>query len=290
MFSIIVPLYNKEHFVYSTLQSVINQSYKNFEVIIVDDSSTDNSLQVARQIKDPRIKIYTKPNGGVSLARNFGIEKAQYDYIVFLDADDLWESDFLSSIYNLIQAYPTAGMFCTGFNKIINGVSRYISIYPNDGLSRLITNYCEVVMQFGYTPCWTSAICVKRDVIRNVGDFQQGITSGEDLDMWLRVGLKYPIAYLSSPKAIYQSNTENNYNSKPIPYEKTFPYDKWYSYASDNKWLACYATHMNVLFAQSLNREHRYKESIMALRRCKGKCFLFKRCAYYFLSYFNISL
>ena len=273
MFSIVIPLYNKANFVSQTIYSVLNQTYQNFEIIIVNDSSTDNSLDVVKQIKDSRIKIYTKKNGGVSAARNYGIRKANYDYIVFLDADDLWEKDFLFSINELIETHSTAGMFCTGFYKIKKNIKKYVSIYPNDGKVRIITNYCKEVMSHGITPCWTSAICIKKNVFLDVGFFPEGISSAEDLDMWLRVGLKYPIAYLSSPKAIYQSETENNYDSKPIPFEKTFPYDRWYSYDNNNIWLKKYATFMNVIYAQCLNREHRYKDSLLALSRCKGSFF-----------------
>ena len=120
MFSIIIPLYNKANYITKTIQCVLKQTVQSFEIIIVNDSSTDNSLNIVSNIQDERITIYTKPNGGVSSARNYGIKKAKFDYIVFLDADDLWEEDFLSSINQLIQRYPQAGMYCTGFNKIIN--------------------------------------------------------------------------------------------------------------------------------------------------------------------------
>lgn len=290
MFSIIIPLYNKANYITKTIQCVLKQTVQSFEIIIVNDSSTDNSLNIVSNIQDERITIYTKPNGGVSSARNYGIKKAKFDYIVFLDADDLWEEDFLSSINQLIQRYPQAGMYCTGFNKIINKKQKYESIYPNDGQARLITDYCKTVMEHGFTPCWTSAICIKKNIINNVGGFPERIKAGEDLDMWLRIGLKYPIAYLSSPKAIYQSQTENNYNSKPIPLNQIFPYDKWYDYDKNNKWLYFYATHMNVLLAQSLNREQRYKEAIIVLNRCKGFKFIIKRIVYYILSLSKISL
>lgn len=290
MFSIIVPLYNKANYITKTIQSVFEQTYQSFEIIIVNDSSTDNSLEVVNRIQDERMVVYTKNNGGVSSARNYGIGKAKYDYIVFLDADDIWEKDFLSSIVELIKTYPQAGMFCTGFDKMIGQQRKYESVFPNDGKMRLITNYCQTVMEHGFTPCWTSAICIKKDIISEVGLFPEGIRAAEDLDMWLRIGLKYPIAYLSSPKAIYQSETENNYNSKPIPLDEIFSYDKWYSYDKNNRWLQLYATHMNVLLAQSLNREHRYKESIISLNRCRGMYFIMKRIVYYILSYSKISL
>lgn len=98
MFSIIIPLYNKADYIAETLKSVLNQTYCDYEVIVVNDSSTDNSLEVASSFQDERIHIYTKENEGVSAARNYGIMHAKYDYIAFLDADDIWESDYLAYI------------------------------------------------------------------------------------------------------------------------------------------------------------------------------------------------
>ena len=93
MFSVIIPLYNKQSFIRQTIRSVLRQTYTNFEIIIVNDSSTDNSLLIANQFHDPRIHLYTIPNGGVSLARNYGISMAQGEMLAFLDADDCWEPD-----------------------------------------------------------------------------------------------------------------------------------------------------------------------------------------------------
>ena len=89
-FSIIIPLYNKELSVWATVESVLKQTYPYFELIIVNDGSTDRSLEIARQFTDNRITIIDVPNGGVSNARNIGISIANFEYITFLDADDLW--------------------------------------------------------------------------------------------------------------------------------------------------------------------------------------------------------
>lgn len=121
MFSIVIPLYNKEKFLFETLSSVELQTYKDFEVIIVDDSSTDNSFNIAKTFeKDKRFKVYTKLNGGVSDARNFGIEKAVGQYICFLDADDIWDSSYLQEVYRLIKKYPDYDVFCLGYSSFNN--------------------------------------------------------------------------------------------------------------------------------------------------------------------------
>lgn len=107
MFSVIIPLYNKEKFIFETLSSVSNQTFSDYEVIIVNDSSTDNSLNIAKSFeeKDKRFKVYTVPNGGVSKARNFGISKAIGDYVCFLDADDIWKNNYLEEAAYLIKKY-----------------------------------------------------------------------------------------------------------------------------------------------------------------------------------------
>ena len=100
-FSIIIPLYNKEKFIENTIQSALNQTFLDFELIVVNDGSTDGSLELVKAFKDQRIKIYSIRNDGVSKARNFGIQKASTNLIVLLDADDLWKSNHLEELYNL---------------------------------------------------------------------------------------------------------------------------------------------------------------------------------------------
>ena len=98
-FSVVIPLYNKEAYVAKTLNSVLNQTYRNFEVIIVNDCSTDNSLDVVKAARDHRIKIIEhSENKGLSASRNTGINAATHLYIAFLDADDYWDSTYLETI------------------------------------------------------------------------------------------------------------------------------------------------------------------------------------------------
>src|SRR6056300_1045134 len=99
-FSVVIPLYNKEKFIEDTLKSVLNQTFNDFEVIIVNDGSSDNSLSIVEQFKSEKIRLFTNKNRGLSYTRNFGIKKAKSQYIGFLDADDLWENDFLETVYN----------------------------------------------------------------------------------------------------------------------------------------------------------------------------------------------
>ena len=104
-FSVIIPLYNKEKYIKNTLKNVLKQTFKNFEIIIINDGSTDNSLKEAQLVSDNRITIYTQKNSGVSDARNFGIKKARGEYIALLDADDIWNTNHLEEHYNSINQF-----------------------------------------------------------------------------------------------------------------------------------------------------------------------------------------
>ena len=103
MFSVVIPLFNSAHTIERTLKSVINQTFTNFEIIIVDDGSTDNSIEIINKLtNDIRLKIIKQKNQGVSVARNNGVRNAQYEYIAFLDGDDEWELKYLETIHKAI--------------------------------------------------------------------------------------------------------------------------------------------------------------------------------------------
>ena len=122
MISVVVPLYNKKSSIKSTIESVLAQTYKDFELIVVDDGSTDGSADVVKSFDDNRIRLISKENGGVSSARNEGIREAKNEFISFLDADDLWDKDFLLEIDKLINDFPEAGILGTSYSYKKNGV------------------------------------------------------------------------------------------------------------------------------------------------------------------------
>ena len=115
MFSVVIPLYNKELSIGNTIQSVLNQTYQDFEIVVINDGSTDKSLKVVEKINDPRISIINKANGGVSSARNRGIKESNFEWIAFLDGDDLWMENHLKILKDMIEAHPTDKVFTTSF-------------------------------------------------------------------------------------------------------------------------------------------------------------------------------
>lgn len=124
--SIIVPVYNVEKYIEMCLDSVINQTYKNIEILLIDDGSTDNSGNICDkwQKKDKRIKTFHKENGGLSSARNYGIDRAKGDYLTFIDSDDTLELDYVEYLYNLIKKHDTDLSICP-YTVIINETKKY---------------------------------------------------------------------------------------------------------------------------------------------------------------------
>ncbi|MCX7550555.1 glycosyltransferase family 2 protein [Xanthomarina sp. F2636L] len=202
-FSIIIPLYNKEKHIKNSLDSVLDQSCSNFEVIVINDGSTDNSLDIVDTIIDERIKVYSIKNSGVSTARNYGIKKAQADYVAFLDADDFWEHNFLEHINRLIRNYPKEHIFATAL-KIKTNKNSYFASYKNLDLSPnqvQILNYFKFSIDHSILHCSSSVLSKK--AIEKVGEFNENLNTGEDTEYWIRVGLKYQVVFLNTPLATH---------------------------------------------------------------------------------------
>jgi glycosyltransferase involved in cell wall biosynthesis len=211
-FSIIIPLYNKENAIESTLQSVFNQSFTNYEVIVINDGSTDKSEQKVNTFSDERLRLFSTENKGVSQARNLGISQSKGKLIAFLDADDYWFPTHLESLYQLSKNFPEAGLLATNYQfyfsdkKIMQPTFDGI---PAEKWSGIVPDFFASSMKFRLA--WTSAVAVKKETFETVGTFDENITlgAGEDTDMWIRIALKYPVAFDNEVSASYQMATEN---------------------------------------------------------------------------------
>lgn len=205
MISVVIPLYNKEKQIAHTLQSVLNQTFQDFEIVIVDDGSTDGSVAEVKKFTDLRIRLICQTNAGVAAARNRGIEEAKSDLIAFLDADDEWKPEYLATQHYLYQKYPECSVYaCNYESRDINGtvsptIIRKLPFIGDDGI---LSNYFEVA-SCSHPPLWTSAVMVKKQVIQAIGGFPIGIKSGEDLLTWARLAVYEKIAYSRSVQAIY---------------------------------------------------------------------------------------
>ena len=225
MISIVIPLYNKAQSIPKTLDSVLAQTYKDFEIVVVDDGSIDDSARVVEELMKnspslqggDRGRLIRKPNGGVSSARNAGILAAKGEYIAFLDGDDLWGRDYLKVSAKLIADFPNAGIYGSASGLVINDVlTDETTLYV--GHRGWIENPWVVGPPFS-----TSATIVDKKVFDIVGTFDERMTHGEDLDMWWRIVLKYPCVYEDVVHSYYRVDAENSLMSKPIPLETHLP-------------------------------------------------------------------
>lgn len=197
MVSVIIPLYNKEREIAKAIDSVLNQSFRNFELLIIDDGSTDNSSSIAQNFKDERIQYYSKINGGVSSARNYGIKKAKYELIAFLDGDDWWSPDFLSVLTDLNNKYPDAGLWAGQYEQV-NKKNELITL---NRFPKIIEGYFYLYEHL--FAVWSSSILIKKSVFEECGYFDEELTHGEDTDMWIRIAMKHKVCYTNKIIAFY---------------------------------------------------------------------------------------
>jgi glycosyltransferase involved in cell wall biosynthesis len=209
-FSVVIPLFNKERHIGRAIKSVINQTYQKFEIIVIDDGSTDDSVSEVLGIKDSRLRLIRQKNGGVSSARNKGIDEAKFDYIGFLDADDIWKPSFLESIKSLIEKYPQAGAYATAYEiKKEDGAFDESLNYDQfqQKWQGIIDDYFKYAIRAPLISA--SSVVIPKKVFNKIGQFPIGIKRGEDLDMWCRIALNYDIAYFNEICATYFHDADN---------------------------------------------------------------------------------
>ncbi len=207
-FSVIIPLYNKAPYVRKAIKSVLGQTFYDFELIVVDDGSTDGSASVVETIKDDRLRLIRQENTGVSLARNNGVATSSALFLCFLDADDWWEPTFLEEMDRLIKEYPKAGIYGTNYT-IINETKRKTREAPigvPDDFDRGYINYCQAYSKNMGMPLWTGAVCVPRNIFIEMGGFPARISLGEDFILWIHIALKYKVAFLNKPLSNYNQD------------------------------------------------------------------------------------
>ncbi|HAM49539.1 MAG TPA: hypothetical protein DCP92_02135 [Nitrospiraceae bacterium] len=206
--SVVMPLFNKEHSVERAIRSVLAQTVVDFELIVVNDGSTDEGPDRVRAINDARIRIINQPHDGVSAARNRGIGVARADLIAFLDADDEWEHDFLATVVRLRENFPSCNVVATNYFLCGNRHKRPAIIrgLPEGFKEGILHDYFAIAAHSD-PPLWTSAVAVTKHSITSVNGFPLGITSGEDLLTWARLAARYDIAYSSEEKAYFWAPT-----------------------------------------------------------------------------------
>ncbi len=212
MISVIIPLYNKAPYIEKAIRSVFAQTYTDWELIVIDDGSTDNSVSVVEMmhciVSSDKVRLIQQKNAGVSTTRNRGVEMTQGEYICFLDADDWWNEYFLEEISKAIVAYPDAGIIATNYWYVKNGRQRVCVQNMQDGYMDYIAAYLHQMKVGGGMPLWTGAVCVRKDVFLAIGGFNPQLRLGEDFDLWIRIAHDYKVAFVDKPLAFYNQDVE----------------------------------------------------------------------------------
>jgi glycosyltransferase involved in cell wall biosynthesis len=202
--SVIIPLYNKEPYIGRTLDSVLAQTFTDYEIVVIDDGSTDGSAAVVRGYTDPRIRLIAQPNAGQGAARDRGMREAQGEHFVFLDADDEWHPACLARLIALITDFPQAGAVGVKYAMIDEDGSvtpAQLSALPADFTRGLLPDYYANAMLD--TPLWSSSTLIPRRVIDEVRPKYSTSVFGEDLYLWCQIANRYPIGYDSAVSAYY---------------------------------------------------------------------------------------
>ncbi len=223
LISVVIPVYNKRKSIRRTVESVLNQTYKDYELLVVDDGSTDGSMDELNSIKDSRLKCFYKKNSGVSDTRNYAMEKASGDIVAFLDGDDLWENIYLQRLADMIFAYPDCGLY----------MQDSIDIAAEDSVNyrwekkdfKEIKRYTNWEHYFYFRNFKTSALAVNKKKAIALGGFDTSLTIGEDLDLWLRLVLSESVCFLDEIHVLILKYG-SDYHSRFVPenYKKHLSY------------------------------------------------------------------
>lgn len=206
MFSVVVPLFNKAEAITQAIDSVVAQSCGDWELIVIDDGSSDDSAAVVRARNDSRIKLIQQANAGVSAARNAGIAAGRGELIAFLDADDYWDKAHLANLHALLTSWPDAALYATAYNVVSSdGTSRRVQLRPAMPECGILEDYFadSVALE---PPIQTSGVAVSRARIEHVGGFPVGVSAGEDLITWSRLACLGQIAYSTIATTYYRFN------------------------------------------------------------------------------------
>jgi len=246
MISIIIPLYNKRDSIARALISVLNQTYTNYEIIVINDGSTDGSAHIAEQIlvdsslPTESFCVYSQANSGVSAARNQGVKLAEGEWVAFLDADDEWVTDYLEAQNSLIEDYPESTITGLAHKKAwINSKNHNTIVSPDFQYRGLLPSNWSLGCPF-----WTGCVMVKREALINLKDgmFDEKLSYGEDLDVWMRLMYYGVAAFDSKVGAIYYQDAENKLTSGHMPLREHIPslVDKYATMRSENSYFRRY--------------------------------------------------
>ena len=204
--SVVIPLYNKARHIGRAVESVLRQTHTVFDLVIVDDGSTDLSVQRVLEFSDPRIRLIRQENAGVSVARNRGVAEARGEWVGFLDADDEWLPDFLETVVRLHAQFPEAKVCGTAYAmQSVTGKLTPVKSVNTDYASLINFWQAATVAQ----PIHPSSMLVDKCALVAGGGFDPKLIRLEDTELLVRMALRHPIAYSPEVKVVYHMEAEN---------------------------------------------------------------------------------
>lgn len=235
-FSIVIPLYNKENYIENTLKSVLNQTFTDFEVVLINDGSTDRSCEIVASFTDSRVRLLHQTNQGASAARNLGIQNAKASNIAFLDADDYWYPNHLETLFLLEKDYPDCAIYCNRYqtkiakNKAITTDFSYS--FPND-FRGVIPDYFESC--YVNRVATSSSIFVRKPILEENNCFNIAISSGQDLELWTKIAINHKVAISDKITAIYHFEAANSLSKTPITKKTLLDFSQFAAAEKENK-------------------------------------------------------
>lgn len=235
LFSVIIPLYNKEAEVEATIRSVMAQTLQPLEIVVVNDGSTDRSAERVEAIGSPLVRLISQPNAGECAARNRAMAEARGDYFALVDADDLWKPEFLEEMASLIASWPECGIYSTAF-EVVSPTGRVRGNCPTE--RGVVENFWrESMTRYVTIP---SATVLPRRVVEELGGFPEGMKMGGDQWMWIKVASRHRVCF--SPRALceYSMVASNRSGSIYTPEKTTHSLEEFlippYESAEENFW------------------------------------------------------
>jgi glycosyltransferase involved in cell wall biosynthesis len=208
MISVVIPMYNKADQIASTLNSVLMQSVKPREIIVINDGSTDRGPDIVRRFEAMGVRLVNQTNQGASVARNHGLELANQDYVAFIDADDQWLPNHLATLTQLIEKWPQAVLLSTSHLIKRDGIFYSAKSSLPTGWEGCIQNFFSSFAK-GLSLVNSSTACVKRRLAIELGGFPVNVTRGEDIILWVRLALRGLVAHKAVATAVYNQESKN---------------------------------------------------------------------------------
>ncbi|MBT9317524.1 glycosyltransferase [Leptothoe spongobia] len=202
--TVAIPVYNGAKTIHATLESIIQQSFEDIEIVIIDDGSIDETVEIVRQVKDSRIRLISYPNQGLAASRNRGIQQSQCELISFIDADDLWTPDKLSEQLSILQANPRAAI-AYSWTDCIDQVDRF---FRRGSYLSVEGHVYDKLLMGNFLDSGSNAL-FRKSVFAAVGQFDESLKAAEDWDMFLRIAVDHTFVVVPKVQVLYRLSPQS---------------------------------------------------------------------------------